>query len=163
MITSAPQPRARLANPAAAPAVAGYHELRSRQQKIRGADNAVDRRLSRAVAVVEQMLGVRVVDRNDGKLQHAFLRHGTQADHSGRGLFRSANHVFESVGALGVQDRHQVGAIVHRDVWLVIDRGQNVVVVGVVVLALDGVDGNVVVAYQAGRHVILGGQRIRGA
>ena len=42
-------------------------------------------------------------------------------------------------------------------------RGDDVLVVGVVVLALNGEDGNVVVAHQAGRDVILGGQRIRGA
>jgi hypothetical protein len=109
------------------------------------------------------MLGIRVVDRNDRELQHAFLRHRAQADDAGCGLFRSADDVFESIRPLGVQNRHQVGSIVHRDVRLVIDRGQNMVVVGVVVLALDGVNGNVVVAYQAGGHVILCGQRIRGA
>ena len=69
----------------------------------------------------------------------------------------------ESVGALGVQDRDQVGAVVHGDVRLVVDGGQDVVVVGVVVLALDGEDGNVVVAHQAGGNVILRGERIRGA
>src|SRR5271168_1657833 len=49
---------------APAPAVASHHELRTRQQEIGGADDAVDGRLSRAVAVVEQMLGVGVVHRD---------------------------------------------------------------------------------------------------
>ena len=107
---------------AAAPAVAGNHELRARQQEIRGADDAVDRRLTGPVTVVEQVLGVGVVDRDDGKLQHAFFRHGTQANDAGGGLFGSADHVVERVGALGVQNRDQVGAIVHGDVRLVVDR-----------------------------------------
>src|SRR6266576_4457673 len=122
---------------AAAPSVAGYDELRSGEQEIRGADDAVDGRLSGAVTVVEQVLGIGVVDGDDGKLQHAFLSHGAQADDAGRGLFRAADHAFESVGALGVEKANQVGAVVHGDLRLVIDGGQDVVVVGVVVLNLD--------------------------
>ncbi len=45
--------------------------------------------------------------------------------------------------------RNQVGAVVHRDLRLVIDRRQDVAVIRVVVLALDGEDGNVVIAHQA--------------
>src|SRR4051794_39446261 len=58
---------------ASAPAVAGNDELRSREQKVGGANNAVDRGLSRAVTVVEQMLGIGVVHRNDGVLEYAFF------------------------------------------------------------------------------------------
>ncbi len=149
--------------PASAPAVAGDHELRSGQQEVGGADDAVNGGLPRAVAVIEQVLGVGVVDRDDRELQHAFLRHRAQADDAGGGLFGAADHAVERVGALGVQDGDQVGAIIHGDVRLVIDGGQDVVVVGVVVLALDGEDGNVVVADQAGGDVILRGERVRGA
>ena len=109
------------------------------------------------------MLGVGVVHGDDGKLQHAFLRHRAQANHAGRGFFGAADHAFESVGALGVQNRDQVGAIVHGDVRLVIDGGQDVVVVGVVVLALDGEDRNALIAHQAGGNIVLGRERIRGA
>ena len=162
-MTSAPAAASAAGETAAAPSVAGDHELRSGQQEIGRADDAVDGGLSGAVAVVEQVLGVGVVDGDDGELQHAFLRHRAQADDAGGGLFGAADHAFEGVGALGVQDGDQVGAIVHRDVRLVIDGGEDVVVVGVVVLTLDGEDGNVVVADQAGGDVILRRQRIRGA
>src|SRR5437870_360721 len=47
--------------PASAPAVARDHELRSGKQKIRSPDNAIDRGLPGAVAVVEQVLGIRIV------------------------------------------------------------------------------------------------------
>ena len=46
---------------------------------------------------------------------------------------------------------------------LVVERRHDVRVVGVVVLALDGVDRDVVVAHQAGGNVVLRGQRIGGA
>src|ERR1019366_4836566 len=78
---------------ASAPAVAGDHELRPGEQEIRGADDAVNRRLPGAVAIVEQMLGVGVVDGHDGIAQHAFLRHGAQTNHAGGRLFGAANHV----------------------------------------------------------------------
>ncbi len=103
------------------------------------------------------MLGIRIVDCDDWKFQHALFGHRAQPDYAGCGLFRSADDIIESIGALGVQNRDQVGAIVHGDVRLVIDGGQNMVVVGVVVLALDGVNRYIVVAYQAGGHVILRG------
>ncbi len=89
---------------ASAPSVAGDHELRSRQQEVGRANNAVDRRLPRAVAVVEQVLGIGIVHRDDREFQHAFLRHRAQANHAGGGLFGSADHAFERVRALGVQD-----------------------------------------------------------
>src|ERR1051326_953333 len=123
---------------AAAPSVAGDDELRSGKQEIGGPDDAVDGGLSGAVAVVEQVFGVGVVDGNDGELKHAFFGHGAQADDAGGGLFGAADDAFEHVGALSVKDGHEVSAVVHRDVGLVIDGGEDVVVVGVVVLALDG-------------------------
>ncbi len=145
------------------PAVAGNHELRSCQQVVGGADNAVNGRLAGAVAIVEQVLGVGVIHRDDGKAQHTFFGHGAQADHAGRGFFRPADHAFERVLAFGMQQGDQVGAVVHGDVGLVVDGGKNVAVVGIVVLALDGEDRNVVIAHQAGGHVILRGQRVRSA
>src|SRR5271165_1329470 len=148
---------------AAAPAVAGDHELRTRQQEIRGADDAVDGGLSRPITVIEKMLGVGVVDGDDGELEDAFLGHGAQADDAGGGLFGSSDHVGEPVGALGMQKRDQVGAVVHGDVGLVVDGGEDMVVVSIVVFALDGEDGNVMVADEAGSHVILRGQWVRGA
>ena len=69
----------------------------------------------------------------------------------------------QQILALGVQQRHQIRAIIHRDLRLVFGRGQQVRVVDVVVLALDRVDGDAVVAHQGGGHVVLRGKRIGGA
>ena len=89
---------------AAAPSVAGDHEFRSGEQEVGRADDAVDGGLSGAVAIVEQMLGVGVVDGDDGVLQHAFLGHGAQANHAGGGFFSAADDGLERVLTLGVQD-----------------------------------------------------------
>src|SRR5437016_1530656 len=147
---------------ASAPAVAGDYELRSCQQKVSGANDAVNCGLSGAVAIVEQMFGVGIVHRDNGEAQHAFFGHGAQADHSRSGLFSAADHAVQRVFPLGVQHRHQVGAIIHRDMGFVIDGRHDVVVVAVAVLTLDGEYRNVVFAHQAGGYVVLRGQRIRG-
>src|SRR5271155_3100731 len=86
-----------------------------------------------------------------------------QPDHAGGGFFGASDHAFERVSALGVEDGDQVGAIVHGDVRLVIDGGEDVVVIRVVILTLDGVDRNALIADQAGGNIILGRQRVRGA
>ena len=67
------------------------------------------------------------------------------------------------MGVAGVQQRHQIGAVVHGDHRLVIERGAQVAIVGLVVLALDRVGGNLVVLNQRRRDVVLGRQRIGGA
>ena len=109
------------------------------------------------------MFGVGIVDRDDGEAQHAFLSHGAQANHAGGGFFSSADYADQRVFPLGVQHRDQVGAIVHRDMRLMIDGCHDVVVVAVTVLTLDGKYRNVVFAHQAGGYVILRGKRIGGA
>src|SRR6185503_19627375 len=63
-------------DPAAAPAVAGNHDHRAGNQQVGGADNAVHGGLARAVAVVEEMLGLGVIDRHDRELEDAVFFHG---------------------------------------------------------------------------------------
>src|ERR1700733_6003471 len=109
------------------------------------------------------MFGVRVIDRDDGEAKDAFFRHGAQPDDAGGGLFGAADNLGQGVLTLSVEDGDQVGAVIHRDVRPVIDGSEDMTVVGVVVLALDGEDGNVVITNQARGHVILGGKRVGGA
>src|ERR1017187_5003180 len=157
------QPARAAGQPASTPAVAGDHKLGAGKQEVGGAHDAVDGGLPSAVAVVEQMLGVSIVHRDDGIAQYALLRHGAQTNDASCGLFRTANHAVQHIGPLGKRNGHQIGAVIHGDVRSVIERRHDVRVVGVVVLALDGVDRNVVVAHQAGGNIVLRGQRVGGA
>ncbi len=109
------------------------------------------------------MFGVSVVDRHDGIAQHAFFGHGAQANHAGGRLLGAADYILQLRRAFGMQHGDQVGAIVHSELRLVIDRRHDVRVVGVAVLALDGEDGDAVVANQTGGDVVLSGQRVRRA
>ena len=116
-----------------------------------------------AVPVVEQVLGIRVVDRDDWIPQHAFLGHGAQPDDAGRRLLRTPDHPIQCILPLGVQDRDQICAVVHRNVRLVVQRRQNVAVIAVVVLALDGEHRNAMIAHQAGGYIVLRGKRVGSA
>ena len=81
---------------APAPAVARNHNVQAREQQVRGANDAVQRGLAGAVAIVEEVLGERVVDGDDRKLQRAVLGHRAQADHAGGGFFGAADDVLHA-------------------------------------------------------------------
>src|ERR1700728_1647886 len=147
----------------AAPTIAGNNHPKSCDQKIRGAQNTVNLRLTRTVAIVEEMLGERVVDGDGGIFQRAVFGHGAKTNHASRGFFRAADDVFYEVGALSEQDGHEVGAIVHSDLRFVVQRGVDVRVIGGVVFALNGESGDVVILHQGCGDFVLGGERIRGA
>ena len=57
----------------------------------------------------------------------------------------------------------QICTVVHCDVRAVIECGFDVTVIGIVVLAFDGVHRNFEVRDQRSSHIILRGQRIRSA
>src|SRR3984957_15237000 len=109
------------------------------------------------------MFGVGVINGDDGVGKHSLFRHGAQTNHTGGRFFGAANHIRKFGFALGVQDGDQVRPVIHGELGLVVDRRHDVRVIAVVVLAFDGEDGNVVIAYEAGGHIILGGERVGGA
>ena len=131
---------------AAAPAVAGDDDFEAREQDVSGANHAVNRGLTGAITVVEEMLGHRIIHRDDRILQRAVLGHGAQTDHAGGGFFGSGNHIRNEIGALGQEHGDEIRAVVHGELRLVLKRRAQVRIVGVVVLALDGKGGDVVVA-----------------
>ena len=169
----------------AAPAVAGDNHTLSGDQHIGGADDAVDGALTGAVAVVEEVLGHRVVDGNDGQFQDTVLLHRPEPDDARGRLFHARDHVADQARSLigaqragpsanlfvdvlepvqGNEDHRadEVGAVVHRDVRLMLEGGGDMPVVACFVLALDRVDRDVKVVDQAGRDVVLGRQRVGG-
>ncbi len=109
------------------------------------------------------MLGIGVVNGQDGVAQSPVFLHGPQADDTSGRLFAAADDIVYQFGALLVQGGDQVGSVIHGQVGLVVQGGADVPVVGLVVLALDGKDRDFVLSHQAGGHVILGRERVRGA
>ena len=87
------QPLGAHGHAASAPAVSGDYHAQSGQQQIRRANNSVERGLPRAVAIIEEMLRLRVVHRDHGIFQRAVLGHRAQTNHAGGGFFGAADHV----------------------------------------------------------------------
>ena len=113
-----------------------------------------------AVAVVEEVLGLRLVDRHDREAELAVALERLQPDHAGRGLLGAGDHVAELLASGGMENADHVGAVVHRDVRLVVDRSLDVLVVRVVVLALDRERRDAVLLDQGGCDVILSRERV---
>src|SRR6266849_9169683 len=82
----------------AAPAVAADDHLQASDQQVRRAQDTVYRGLPGAVPVVEEMLGLRVVDSNHGIFQRAVLGHGAQPDDAGGGLLGAADYAGHQFG-----------------------------------------------------------------
>jgi hypothetical protein len=135
----------------------------TREQDVRRPDDPVDRRLAGAVAVVEEVLGLGVVHRDHREAERAVALQGLQPDHAGGRLFRGADDVAELLAPVRMEDADHIGAVVHGQLGLVVDRRLDVLVVGVVVLALDREDGDVELLHQRGRDVVLRRERVRGA
>ena len=128
-----------------------------------GPDDPVERRLAGAVAVVEEVLGARLVDGDDGEAELAVGLERLQPDHAGRRLLGAGDHVAELLAPGRVEDADHVGAVVHRDVRPMVDRCLEVRVVRVVVLALDRERADPVRVDERGRDIVLRRERIRGA
>ena len=145
------------------PAVAGDDELLAGEQHVGRADDPVDRRLSRAVPVVEEVLRARLVDGDDRELERAVGLHRLQADDAGGRLLHAGDDVAELLAPGRVQDADHVGAVVHRQLRLVVDRRLDVRVVRVVVLALDREGRDVELVDERRGDVVLRRERVRRA
>src|SRR5205814_4819065 len=90
-------------DPLAYPTVTADDESRTGEQHVRGADDSVDRRLPRPVAVVEHVLRVRVVDGNYRKAERPVTLERLQANDAGRRLLHAAEDVAELLAAMRVE------------------------------------------------------------
>ena len=105
-----------------------------------------------AVAVVEHVLGVGVVDRHDRVLERALGLHGAQADDAGRRLLGAGQaSPTPGRGASEWMPRHEVAAVVHGHGGVAVEQRVDVGVVELGVLALDGEGGDALVARPARR------------
>ena len=150
-------------DPAAAPAITQHDEPRAREEAVRGPQDSVDRALPRAVAIVEEVLRLRVVHREDRIPERPLAGHGPKADHAGRRLLGAGDHLLRLLRALRVEDGHEIGAVIHRELGLGVQRRVDVLVVGVGVLALDRERRNPIPVRERRGHVVLRGERVRGA
>jgi hypothetical protein len=85
------------------PAIPGDHDLPAGDQHVRRTDDAIHRRLARPIAVVEEVLGQRLVDRHDREAERAVGGHRLETEHAGGRLFRAGQDFLDLVRAVAVQ------------------------------------------------------------
>ena len=144
------------------PAVAGDDDLATGEQDVRGAQDAVDRRLAGAVAVVEEVLGLGLVDGHDREAERAVGGHRPEADDAGRRLLGAGEDLRDLRRPLPVEQRDEVAAVVHGHLRVRVGDRVEVGVVGVAVLAAAGEGGDPVLGHQRRGDVVLGRERVRG-
>ena len=108
------------------------------------------------------MLGLGLVDRDDREAERALGGHRPQADDTGGRLLGPGEDLGDLRRARAVEQRHEVAAVVHRQLRVGVGDRLEVRVVGVPVLAAAGVDGDPVLGDERGRDVVLGRQRVGG-
>ena len=120
------------------PAVAGDDDLAPGDEDVGRPEDAVDGRLAGPVAVVEEVLGLGLVDGHDREAEGAVGGHRLEPDDAGRRLLRAGEDLLDLAGPLAVEQRHEVAAVVHGDLRVGVGDGVEVGVVGVAVLAAPG-------------------------
>ena len=109
------------------------------------------------VVIVEQMLGGRVVDCHHRDTKGAVGRHRLETDDTGGRLLGGADDL--DVPPIGVEQRGQVGSVIHRDRRCVIEHGVDVLVVGIGVLAAYR-EHRDALGHEGGGDIVLGRERV---
>ena len=143
----------------AAPAVAADHDLLARDDEVRRAHDAVPDALAGAVAVIEKVLAVRVVDEHHRKTQFPGAVHRQQAQYTGRRLLAAADDLRDKLRILRVHPVDEIAAVVDNDVGRRFEHGVDRTLVLLRGRAVDGAD--VHPARGEGRgNVVLRGERV---
>ncbi len=142
------------------PAVAGDDDLAAGDEDVGRAQDPVERALAGPVPVVEEVLGLGLVDGHDREAEGAVGGHGLEPDDPGGRLLRAGEDLGDLGGPLAVEQRHEVATVVHRHLRMGVGDAVEVGVVGVAILAAPGEGGDAVLGDERGGHVVLGGQRV---
>ena len=100
----------------AAPAVAGDNDVFARDDEVRRAVYTVPHGLTRAVAVIEHMLAVGLIDHDHREAQLMVLRHDLEPVYAGGRLLAAADDAGDEPGVLRVHEVDKVAAVVDYDV-----------------------------------------------
>ena len=100
----------------AAPAIAAHDDVLTGHDEVRRAHDAVPHRLTRTVAVIEQVLAVGVIDHDHRETQRSGTVHDPQAVDAGRRLLTAADDLRNKIRELRVHQVHKIAAVVNDDV-----------------------------------------------
>jgi hypothetical protein len=104
-----------------------------------------------------------IVDRDHRQFQRMILFHRAQPDNASRGLLHARDNVLCLRGVVGMEQAHEIGAVVHRDPGPPLEHGSQMAVIGLAIGAMNRVGVDTVMAGEGRRDIVLGRERIRGA
>ena len=143
----------------AAPAVAADHDLLARDDEVRRAHDAVPDALAGAVAVIEKVLAVRVVDEHHRKAQLPGAIHRQQAQYTSRRLLAAADDLRDKLRILRMHPVHEIAAVVDNNVGGRFEHGVDRTLVLLRGRSVDGADVHPARGERRG-NVILRGERV---
>ena len=146
-------------NAAAAPAVARHHRGLAREDQVGGVHDAVKSGLPRAVAVVEQVLAVGIVDVDHGVVEKPLCLTRHEAMNARGGLLTAADEVFAEVAVVAVEQRSEVAAVVNDEVGALRERADQILTVLLVGGTVMGVDLKAL-GSQCRCHIVLCGKGV---
>ncbi len=151
--TQAPRPEG---GTFATPAIASDDHNFTSHQDIRGADDPIKGRLTRAVAVIKKMLRFGIVDVDGRKGQHTIVKHRLQADNAGGGFFGGADNIGHLLLPLLDEGCRDITTVINDDLGAMVEGNTHMAVIGGIIFALDRIDRDAVLGHQVGGHIILG-------
>ena len=141
------------------PAVSGDHDFLPRDDQIRRTVDPIENGLAGTVAVVEQMLAVRIVDRDHRKMQLTVLFHFSKPCYTRGRLFAASDDFFLKTRELRADHMHDIAAVVYDDIRLRLYHAPDIQVIFFLCAAVSRVNMHAQ-SVKFRRDVVLRGQRI---
>ena len=155
------EPLSPLRYPFPTPAIA-RNDYFPRPEYIGGPGDAINCALPCSISVVKEMLGLSIVYGNNGVNQFTGPGHVPQSDDTGGCFLGATDDISGQFYVVPMKGGNQVRAIVHGNLRLMLQGGDDMFVVSLIILSFDGVDRNAIV-HQGSSHIVLRTQRIGGA
>ena len=143
----------------AAPAIAGDDDALAHDGQIGRTHDAIPRRLTCTIAVIEEIFAVRIVRRYHGELQRPCFIQSMETVDPGRRFFRATQKVFHGISPCRVQEMDLISAIINDDIGMMVQRLIEEAKIFFIRRTIPGINGQTIF-YQSCRYIILCGQRI---
>ena len=106
------------------------------------------------------MLRFSIIHGNNWIAKSTILGHCAEADHAGGGLLCAGDDSIHYVPTFRQGSGDEIGAVIHGEVRLMIERAEDVRIIRIVIFALNREGRDVVVANQRGGNIVLRAKRV---
>ena len=143
----------------ATPAVTGNHYGLTCHDQVGGTVDAVPYGLAGTVAVIKEMLALRIVYLHHRELQLTLTVHCFETQYTGRSLLAAADHLRDQIPKLRMHHMHQIAAVIDDDIRSDAQHGTDMSVIFFRRAGMPGMHFQSV-CHQCCCHIVLRGQGI---